>query len=170
MDNGLGGFAEDGREYVIVTSEGQVTPAPWVNVVANPNFGCLISENGPVYTWHENSHEFRLTPWHNDPVTDASGEALYVRDEETGQFWSPSPLPARGQNPYVARHGFGYSMFEYTEDRIVTEFSVYVATDAPVKFARLKITNRSGRQRELSLTGYWELVLGEHRDRSLMHV
>ena len=149
---------------------GQTTPAPWVNVIANPQFGTVVSESGVLYTWAENSHEFRLTPWYNDPVTDASGEALYIRDEETGQFWSPSPLPARGQNPYVARHGFGYSMFEYAEDGIVTELSVYVATDAPVKFARLKISNRSGRQRELSVTGYWEFVLGELRDKSLMHV
>ena len=149
---------------------GQTTPAPWVNVIANPQFGTVVSESGCAYTWAENSHEFRLTPWYNDPVTDASGEALYLRDEETGHFWSPSPLPARGQNPYVARHGFGYSMFEYAEDGIVTELSIYVAMDAPVKFARLKITNRSGRPRELSVTGYWEFVLGELRDKSLMHV
>ena len=168
--NGLGGFSRDGREYVMLLGPGQTTPAPWVNVIANPQFGTVVSESGSAYTWAENSHEFRLTPWYNDPVTDTSGEALYIRDEETGRFWSPSPLPARGQNPYVARHGFGYSMFEYAEDGIVTELSVYVATDAPVKFARLKITNRSGRPRELSVTGYWELVLGELRDKSLMHV
>ncbi|MBI2806708.1 MAG: hypothetical protein HYX68_17150 [Planctomycetes bacterium] len=168
--NGLGGFSRDGREYVMLLGSGQTTPAPWVNVIANPQFGTVLSESGCAYTWAENSHEFRLTPWHNDPVTDPSGEALYIRDEETGHFWSPSPLPARGQNPYVARHGFGYSMFEYAEDGIITELSIYVATDAPVKFARLKITNRSGRQRELSVTGYWEFVLGELRDKSLMHV
>lgn len=168
--NGLGGFSRDGREYVMLLGAGQTTPAPWVNVIANPQFGTVVSESGCAYTWAENSHEFRLTPWYNDPVTDASGEALYLRDEETGHFWSPTPLPARGQNPYVARHGFGYSMFEYAEDGIVTELSVYVATDAPVKFARLKISNGSGRPRELSVTGYWELVLGELRDKSLMHV
>lgn len=168
--NGLGGFSRDGREYVMLIEPGQTTPAPWVNVIANPQFGTVVSESGCAYTWAENSHEFRLTPWHNDPVTDACGEAVYVRDEETGHFWSPSPLPARGKNPYVARHGFGYSMFEYAEDGIVTELSIYVATDAPVKFVRLKIANRSGRHRELSVTGYWEFVLGELRDRSLMHV
>jgi cyclic beta-1,2-glucan glucanotransferase len=168
--NGLGGFSRDGREYVMLLGAGQTTPAPWVNVIANPQFGTVVSESGAAYTWAENSHEFRLTPWYNDPVTDVSGEALYVRDEDTGHFWSPAPLPARGQNPYVARHGFGYSMFEYAEDGIVTELSVYVATDAPVKFARLKISNRSGRQHELSVTGYWELVLGELRDKSLLHV
>lgn len=168
--NGFGGFSRDGREYVAMLHPGRNTPAPWVNVIANSQFGTVVSESGSVYTWSENSHEFRLTPWHNDPVTGASGEAVYIRDEETGRFWSPSPLPARGRNPYVARHGFGYSMFEYEEDGIVTEFSLYVATDAPVKFVRLKITNRSGRPRLLSITSYWEWVLGELRDRTLMHV
>ncbi len=168
--NGIGGFSRDGREYVMLIGAGQVTPAPWVNVIANPNFGTVVSESGAAYTWAENSHEFRLTPWYNDPITDVCGEAIYIRDEETGAYWSPSPLPARGLNPYVARHGFGYSMFEYAEDGIITELSIYVAMDEPVKFARLKISNRSGRPRELAVAGYWELVLGELRDRSLMHV
>ena len=168
--NGLGGFSRDGREYVALLGAGSATPAPWVNVIANPQFGTVVSESGGAYTWAENSHEFRLTPWNNDPVIDATGEAVYVRDEETGAFWSPSPLPTRSKNPYVSRHGFGYSMFEHSEDGIVTEFSIYVATDAPIKFVRLKISNLSERPRELSVTGYWELVLGELRDRSLMHV
>ena len=91
-------------------------------------------------------HEFRLTPWYNDPVSDTSGEAFYLRDEETGHFWSPTPLPRRGAEPYVTRHGFGYSVFEHTEDGIVTELWIYVATDAPVKFAVLKLAQRSGRR------------------------
>jgi len=168
--NGLGGFSQDGREYVILLSAGQTTPSPWVNVIANPQFGTVVSEGGSAYTWAENSHEFRLTPWNNDPVSDVSGEAIYIRDEETGQFWSPTPLPARGENTYITRHGFGYSIFDYTEDGVTTELCVYVAIDAPVKFYRLKITNRSGRTRQLSACGYWELVLGDARSKSLMHV
>ena len=111
----------------------------------------------------ENAHEFRLTTWHNDPLVDSSGEALYIRDEETGAFWSPTPLPARGASGYVCRHGFGYSMFEHFETGIASELSIYVAMDAPVKFAVLKLRNDSGRSRRLSVTGYWELVLGEWR-------
>ena len=145
--NGLGGFTRDGREYVITLSAGQVTPAPWVNVLANPYFGTVVSESGSAYTWVENCHEFRLTPWNNDPVTDVTGEAFYVRDEQTGQFWSPTPLPARGATPYVIRHGFGYSVFEHTENGIASELTVYVAMDAPVKFAVLKLRNVSGRPR-----------------------
>ena len=168
--NGLGGFSRDGREYVTILGPGRTTPAPWVNVIANHQFGTVVSESGGAYTWSENSHEFRLTPWYNDPVGDTSGEALYVRDEETGRVWSPAPLPARGYNTYVVRHGFGYSIFEYAEDGLVTELCIYAATDAPVKFVRIRVGNRSGRTRQISVTGYWELVLGELRDKTLMHV
>ena len=168
--NGLGGFSRDGKEYVTLLGPSQTTPAPWVNVIANPRFGTVVSESGGAYTWSENSHEFRLTPWYNDPVADTSGEAIYIRDEETGRFWSPTPLPARGEMPYVARHGFGYTIFEYADDGIVSELSIFVAADEPVKFARLRITNRSGRTRRLSVTGYWEWVLGDLRDKTLPHV
>ncbi|MEO8143112.1 MAG: glycosyl hydrolase family 65 protein, partial [Betaproteobacteria bacterium] len=170
FDNGLGGFTPDGREYVITTTHPQATPAPWVNVLANPHFGSVVSDSGSAYTWHENAHEFRLTPWNNDAVSDASGEALYLRDEETGHFWSPTPLPCRGAGPYVTRHGFGYSVFEHSEDGIVTELTVYVALDQPVKFAVLKVRNASGRPRRLSATGYLEWVLGDLRSKSSMHV
>jgi len=168
--NGLGGFTPDGREYVVTLLRGAATPAPWVNVLANPNFGTLISESGGSYSWSENCHEFRLTPWNNDAVTDASGEAFYIRDEQTGQFWSPTPLPARGESPYVVRHGFGYSVFEHTQCGISSELWIYVSINEPVKFAVLKIKNNSDRRRRLSLTGYWEWVLGEQRQKSAMHI
>jgi cyclic beta-1,2-glucan synthetase len=124
--NGIGGFTRDGREYVITTTPESRTPAPWVNVLANPWFGTVVSESGGAYTWCENAHGYRLTPWNNDPISDAGGEAFYVRDEESGRFWSPTPLPARGPMPYTTRHGFGYSVFEYTEDGISTEMRTYV--------------------------------------------
>src|SRR5207249_1720905 len=168
--NGLGGFTSDGREYVITTAHGHVTPAPWANVLANPHFGTVISESGLGCTWSENAHEFRLTPWHNDPVSDMSGEALYLRDEERGHFWSPTPLPSRGAAPYVSRHGFGYSVFEHTERGIRSELWVYVALDAAVKFTVLKVRNECGRSRRLSATGYVEWVLGDLRPKSAMHV
>lgn len=168
--NGLSGFAPDGREYVITLAPGQTTPAPWVNVLANPWFGTIVSENGSAYTWSENAHEFRLSPWQNDPVSDAGGEAIYLRDEETGEFWSPTPWPARGEASYVIRHGFGYSVFETKSAGIHSELWVYVALDAGVKFSVLKVRNESGRQRKLSATGYVEWVLGDLRAKSAMHV
>ena len=168
--NGLGGFTADGKEYVIRTLPGQTTPAPWVNVLANAGFGTVVSESGSAYTWAENAHELRLTPWHNDPVGDPSGEALYLRDDESGSVWSPTPLPARGLTPYVTRHGFGYTVFEHAENGIASELTVFVATDAPVKFAVLRVRNQSGRTRQLSATGYVEWVLGDLRGSSAMHV
>ncbi len=145
--NGLGGFTNDGREYVISLEPGQSTPAPWANVIASPHMGTVVSESGSAYTWVENAHEFRLTTFHNDPVSDTSGEAFYIRDEETGAYWSPTPLPARGHSGYECRHGFGYSVFEHTEAGLFSEMTTYVAMDAPVKFVVMKLRNRSGRVR-----------------------
>jgi cellobiose phosphorylase len=170
FQNGIGGFTRDGHEYVITLNAGETTPAPWINVLANRNFGTVVSESGSGYTWGENSHEFRLTPWSNDPVRDPPGEALYIRDEHTGQFWSPTPSPARGLAPYVVRHGFGYTVFEHTEFGITSELWVYVSMDAPVKFTVLRLRNSSGRPRRVSVTGYWEWVLGELRQKGAMHV
>ena len=168
--NGIGGFSPDGREYVIAPGAGDATPAPWVNVLANPCFGSVVSESGLGYTWSENAHLFRLTPWHNDPVSESSGEALYLRDEESGHFWSPTASPRRGAAPYVTRHGFGYSVFEHTEDGIRSELTVFVALETAIKFFSLKVSNRSGRTRRLSATGYVEWVLGDLRAKSAMHV
>jgi len=161
--NGLGGFTADGHEYVITTTAQQRTPAPWVNVLANPWFGSVVSESGSAYTWCENAHSYRLTPWNNDPIQDTSGEAFYLRDEEDGRIWSPTPMPAGGAAPYVTRHGFGYSVFEHVEDGVSSELRVFVAIDAPLKFAVVKLDNRSGRARRLSLTAFYELVLGAER-------
>ncbi|MEB0137073.1 glucoamylase family protein [Actimicrobium sp. CCC2.4] len=170
LDNGLGGFSADGREYLITTSASQRTPAPWSNVLANPHFGSVISESGQAYTWSENAHEFRLTPWNNDPVSDSSGEAFYLRDDDSGAFWSPTPLPCRGSGTYQTRHGFGYSVFEHQQDGIHSELWVYVALDAAIKYSVLKVTNRSGRPRRMSATGYVEWVLADLRAKSSMHI
>ncbi|HEX5633453.1 MAG TPA: hypothetical protein VFX50_09500, partial [Gemmatimonadales bacterium] len=130
----------------------------------------MVSEAGLGYTWSQNAHEFRLTPGNNDPVSDACGEALYLRDEETGHFWSPTPLPRRGDGACVIRHGFGYTTFEHAEDGIGAELSVFVAADAAVKFWVLKVRNVSGRARRVSATGYVEWVLGDLRPKTAMHL
>jgi cyclic beta-1,2-glucan synthetase len=162
--NGLGGFAEDGREYVTVLGEGQWTPAPWINVVANHQFGFQVSESGAGYTWSSNSRENQLTPWSNDPIADPPGETLYVRDDETGTLWGPTLLPIREDAcPYVARQGQGYARFEHTSNGITLDLLQFVPWDDPVKISRLRIENRSGRPRRLSVTAYAEWVLGVSR-------
>jgi cyclic beta-1,2-glucan synthetase len=162
--NGLGGFAEDGREYVVILDPDRRTPAPWINVIANPSFGFQVSESGSGYTWSINSRENQLTPWSNDPVTDPSGETIYVRDEETGELWGPTPLPIpSGASPYVIRHGQGYTRFEHAAHGVVLELLQLVPLDDPIKISRLTLTNASGRARRLSVTAYVEWVLGASR-------
>jgi cyclic beta-1,2-glucan synthetase len=165
--NGLGGFADDGREYVTILGEGQWTPAPWINVVANPGFGFQVSESGAGYTWSVNSRENQITPWSNDPVSDPPGEIFYVRDEESGALWGPTVLPIREEAwPYVARHGQGYSRFEHTAHGISLELLQLVPAADPVKISRLTLTNLEGRPRRLSVTAYVEWVLGTSRGAS----
>ena len=161
--NGLGGFGEDGREYVTILGEGQWTPAPWINVIANPSFGFFVSESGSGCTWAVNSQQNQLTPWSNDPVSDPPGEAILIRDEETGEIWGPTALPARDAWPYVARHGQGYSRFEHESRGIRLDLTQFVPLEDPVKISCLSIENRSRAPRQLSVTAYAEWVLGSQR-------
>ena len=168
--NGHGGFTKDGREYVITTTRASRTPAPWVNVLANSYFGTVVSETGSAYTWCENAQLYRLTPWSNDPVSDPGGEAMYLRDEEDGAVWSPMLYPAPGPLPYITRHGFGYSVYETQDAGVQSELTIFVAMDAPVKLYKLRLKNRSGRARKLSVVGFFELVLGVQRAANALHI
>ena len=170
FDNGLGGFSADGKEYVIYLEAGQSTPAPWVNVIANEQFGFLVSESGAGYTWAENSSENRLTPWRNDPVTDTPGEALYLRDEETAQVWSPMPLPSRDAEPYLVRHGAGYSLFEHHSQGLRQKTLLFAAVDMPVKIIQLRLENTWNRPRRVTVTYYAEWVLGVSRSTSQTYI
>jgi cellobiose phosphorylase len=170
LDNGIGAFSADGREYVIRTGPGRPTPAPWVNVLASPMFGTVVTESGQAYSWNQNAHEFRLTPWDNDPVAGRGGEVFYLRDEQTGVVWSPTALPVPSGGEYVTRHGFGYSVFEHAAHGIHSELLTYVALDAPLKYIVLRLRNDGAAVRRLSVTGYVEWVLGDLREKSALHV
>ena len=162
--NGLGGFARDGQEYVTLLGPGQATPAPWINVIANVHFGFQTSAEGGGYTWSGNSRENQLTPWSNDPVADRPGEAFYLRDDDSGELWSPTALPIRIEAAtYVARFGRGYSRFEHKSHEIESDLLQFVPVDAPVKISRLKLRNLSGRVRHISVTAYVEWALGPSR-------
>ena len=170
--NGFGGFAGDGREYVIHVhgNAGASTPTPWANVVAHATFGFTASEATPGYTWSGNSHDNRLTPWRNDPVSDAPGEAVFIRDENSGQSWSATPLPAGHGLPYVVRHGQGYTSFEHLRDGLASKLLLFVPPDDTVKVFQLTLRNTSPVRRRCSVTLYVEWVLGEHRAQSWSHV
>jgi cyclic beta-1,2-glucan synthetase len=166
FENGYGGFTQDGREYVVVMKDGLRTPAPWINVISNPKFGFQISETGSEMTWSINSRENRVTPWSNDPVQDPIGSAIYIRDEESGEFWSPTLLPSTGKGTYLAAHGIGYSRFHYGGGGIEHVMSVYVPPDQPVKIVKLNLRNHTRRSRWLSATYYADLVLGVTKSQS----
>jgi cyclic beta-1,2-glucan synthetase len=170
FDNGLGGFAQDGREYAVILGPGQVTPAPWINVVANEGFGFTASESGSGYTWAGNSRENQITPWSNDPVSDPAGEALYVRDDDTGEVWTATALPVRlPESTYRASHGAGYSRFEHEHAGIRLTLTQFVPVSDPVKMSVLRVENRSGRPRRLSVTAYAEWLLGSSRAAAAPH-
>ncbi len=165
--NGLGGFDGGGREYITILEDGQSTPAPWINVICNDSFGFHVSADGSGSTWSLNSQQNHLTPWSNDPVRDAPGEVIYVRDEDTGEVWGPTALPIReGGTRYIARHGQGYSRFQHGSHGLSLDLLQFVPVDDPIKISRLTVTNHSQRPRRLSITTYVEWVLGTSRGAS----
>jgi cyclic beta-1,2-glucan synthetase len=170
LDNGIGGFTEDGREYVLEVGREHSTPAPWCNVLANPDFGCLVSESALGATWSLNSGENRLTPWRNDPVLDTPSEALYLRDEETAAVWSPTPLPAGKGAKTLVRHGAGYTVYERESHGLVQEMTVFVPRNASLKVVRLRVKNTLTRHRRLTATYYAEWVLGSRRKRQTPYI
>ena len=169
--NGLGGFADRGREYVISLNEGLRTPEPWVNVIANPSFGFLVSESGSGFTWSLNSHENQLTSWSNDHIFDTPAEAIYIRDEATGEVWTPTALPVRDETAgYQARHGQGFSRFLHGSRGVALELLQFVPVEDPIKISRLTVRNDTDRVRRLSVTAYAEWVLGSSRSASAPYI
>ena len=167
--NGLGGFSPDGKEYVMHLPPGKTTPAPWTNVIGYPHFGFLVTQAGSQTTWAINSGENRLSPWSNDPVSDPSGEVLYLRDEETGDIWTPTPLPTPAPTTHRVRHGAGYSVFESESHGLNQEMTVFASPEDPIKIVHLKIKNRLPGTRRITATYYLEWVLGlTHEDTNAM--
>ncbi|HEX4153537.1 MAG TPA: hypothetical protein VHY75_15125 [Steroidobacteraceae bacterium] len=165
--NGLGGFDAAAREYVTLLKDSEWTPAPWVNVIANPEFGFLVSADGTGATWSLNAQQNQLTPWSNDPVSNPPAEVVYLRDDDSGDLWSATPLPIRElKAAYVVRHGFGYSRFEHRAHDIASDLKQFVPLSGSIKISRLKLVNHSKRIRRLSVTHYAEWVLGNQRART----
>ena len=166
FDNSYGGFTPDGREYQIHVEPGRHPPAPWVNVMANPAFGAIVTDGGLGCTWAGNSSENRLTPWHNDPVTDRCGETCLLRDEESGVVWSPTPLPLPGPSAYRVSHGSGYTRFEHASEGLEQVVTVFVDPALPLKFVRLSVRNLWRRTRRLTVTLAVDWVLGNDRSQT----
>ncbi len=168
--NGIGGFSEDGGEYVIRLVNGRRTPLPWSNIISNRDFGFLVTESGGGYTWFKNSREFKLTPWPNDPVTDRPGEIFYISDMDEKCHWSLTPMPIAGNGSYVVRHGRGYSIFEHESNGIRQSLTVFAALEQPVKICTVSLKNQTGRQRRLKITYYIRPVLGVDDTRTSQYI
>ncbi len=164
--NGYGGFIEDGKEYEIVLDGGNYPPAPWINVIANKEFGFHVSESGAGVTWASNSRENKITPWSNDPVTDRASEAIYIKDEITNVVTTPTSLGKKNCGSYRVRHGFGYSVFLHEEDQLSQKLTVFTPLEEPLKLWVLELTNNREAERYLTITYYIEWVLGVNREQT----
>jgi len=168
--NGLGGFSATGNEYIMQLDRGQHTPAPWINVIANPGFGFIVSEAGSGFTWFENSHEYKLTPWSNDAVIDPPGEVIYLRDNDTGQHWTVTPLPIRQEEIYTISHGFGYTSFEHSSYEIEQTLIQFVPASDPVKINLLTLVNKSSQEKHLTLSYFVRPILGVNDQETSMFI
>jgi cellobiose phosphorylase len=172
--NGLGGFGAEGKEYVIYLRGNNKTPAPWINVLANPDFGCIVDESGQGCIWHVNSQLNRLTPWHNDPVSLDTSSGVYVRDEDSGQYWTVTPAPMRESEPYKISHGQGYTTIQHNSHGIEQDLAIFVpagsATNDPVHIQRVRLRNTTERKRRLTVTYYSEWALGRDREETQLHI
>ncbi len=168
--NGFGGFIEEGKEYEILLDGNNRPPVPWINVIAGKNFGFHISESGAGFTWAQNSREYKLTPWSNDPVSDTASEALYIFDEITGEVITPFSLGRSDHGTYRVRHGFGYSRFLHVEDQLEQDLTVFTPRNESVKLWKLKLTNSSDRVKYLTLTYYVEWVLGTNKEHTSPYI
>ncbi|AKQ41629.1 cellobiose phosphorylase [Aurantiacibacter atlanticus] len=170
FDNGVGGFSPDWAEYVIYLGPGESTPSPWCNILANREFGTLVSEAGGGFTWSINSGENRLTTWSNDPVSDRPSESLYLRDEETGEVWTITPAPAGQAAPCEIRHGTGYSTWTKRSAGLGQKVKIFVPPDAPVKIIQLRVENLESRHRRITATYFAEWLLGSLPSISRPHI
>lgn len=164
--NGYGGFSQDGKEYIIELQDGRDTPLPWINVIANPRFGFQVSESGSGYTWSLNSRENKITPWSNDPILDPSGEAIYLRLEDSGEFWSVTAKPKREKGAYRIRHGQGYSEFEHQSHGLKQTLHLFVPIEDSLKIEELTLENITDQSINISVFYYVEWVMGVIRDQT----
>ncbi|MBU3227179.1 GH36-type glycosyl hydrolase domain-containing protein [Clostridium algidicarnis] len=168
--NGIGGFHPKRNSYIICLKSYNNTPAPWINILSNREFGCFISESGSAHTWNKNSRENKITPWSNDSIIDPAGEAFFLRDNDEGNFWSITPGPVRDSGEYIIEHGFGYSKFTHSAYDVDGSYTVFVDKDNPIKYIVVTLKNTSNKIKNISSFYYSRMVLGESIEKSSQYV
>jgi len=162
FENKYGYFFEDGREFIITRPD---TPRPWTNVISNGDFGLVVSQAGGGFSWKTHVNLNRLTRWNQDLIRDDWGKWLYLRDLDTNQFYSLAYQPVQAEyQKYQVRHGLGYTIFEQEFDDLATQWTMFIAVDAPIEIWICKIKNRSGQPKQLQLSSYFEWNLGAAPD------
>lgn len=170
FDNGLGGFDSVSGEYVLHLEAGERTPSPWCNIMANEQFGSVVSESGLGFSWGLNSGEHRITRWSNDPVADTPGEMIFLRDESTGEVWTVTPTARYHDTAIQVVHGFGHTRWLRNSHGLEQQLQVLVDAEQPVKLSRLTLHNRSGQARRLTVTYFADWQLGAVVSQSVGHV
>jgi len=168
--NPLGGFLSDSNHYLLPSVGRQRPPLPWCNIIANHNFGFLVSESGGGYTWSENSRENRLTAWSNDPVLDPVSEAVFLRKSDSGEYWSLTPSPAGEGLQYSVEHGFGSSSFSTNNSGIESVLTLSGSNKERVKWFSVTLSNTDSPEQRLELLLYCDLVLGVTKEESYRYL
>ena len=151
-------------EFEFSVGAGLRPPRPWINVLANADFGTQVSEAGGGTTWALNSRMNQLTPWSNDPVADAPSEWLLLQDRRTREVWSVTPSalgPAEVR--YQVSHGQGFTRITHQRGHLEISASWCVDPDSAVKQVQLKVRNHGLRTRQLRVVAVCEWMLGAQR-------
>ncbi|OGZ05110.1 MAG: hypothetical protein A2845_02190 [Candidatus Lloydbacteria bacterium RIFCSPHIGHO2_01_FULL_49_22] len=168
--NGIGGYDEAKKEYVVFRTKETRPVRPWSHIVANAHVGFLATDRGTSFTWSRNSYDNKLTIPYNDPLSAHTGEAIYLRDEDTGAWISPFPVVNKEALDCEVRFGEGYCTYITHAPGITINMTMYVGVDESVKYYRVEMTNTSKRQKSFALFGYFELLMGSLERETKKHL
>ncbi len=159
----FGFFDDKNREYVITKPN---TPLPWINYLGCEAYFGIISNTAGGYSFYRDARLRRITRYrYNNAPFDFGGRYIYMRDNETGEFWSPSWQPTQNKiEDYQCRHGLGYSVIGSTYKKIKTETLYFVPLGENLEIWQITVTNLSKKPRKLSLFSSIEFCLWDAQD------
>ena len=164
--NEYGAFSEDGKEYLIKINKEAKVPATWSHILANKNFGTVVTESNGGYSWYKNSRLNRVTSWHNSSAVNIPSETIYLKDEDNGRIWSPTAMPMPDNKNYNAIFGFGYAKYIHASDEIIQELEVFVPQEDSCKINILTLKNTAPKKKKIKIVYYVKPVIGEDEIKS----